>query len=175
MSGVRMHFWMLVAVLYGGVRWPRKYGHELHHAGVDEQQVGVVEDHRGAGHLGVTRLHEVIEEPLPDLVCLHCCRCLLSELMSLGALRPDHITGLHQVNVARKREVPPGDLLCRQPSTKLSRTDRRGLSRFRSTSTTLCQVPSSGLPASTGTRHRGRDSAGSTWSAPWPGEPCAWR
>ena len=26
MSGVRMHFWMLVAVAYGGVRCPRKYG-----------------------------------------------------------------------------------------------------------------------------------------------------
>ena len=45
--------------------------HELHHAGVDEQQIGVVEDHRGARHLGMARLHEVIEETLPDLVCLH--------------------------------------------------------------------------------------------------------
>src|SRR5207244_10718357 len=44
--------------------------HELHHARVDEQQVGVVKDHRGARHLGVARLHEVIEEALPDLVCL---------------------------------------------------------------------------------------------------------
>src|ERR1700739_5002270 len=45
--------------------------HELDHARVDEQQVGIVEDHRGAWHLGVTRFHEMIEEPLPDLVCLH--------------------------------------------------------------------------------------------------------
>ena len=26
MSGVRMHFWMLVARSQGGVRWPRKNG-----------------------------------------------------------------------------------------------------------------------------------------------------
>jgi hypothetical protein len=45
--------------------------HELHHAGVDEQQIGVIENHRGTRHLGMTRFHEVIEETLPDLVCLH--------------------------------------------------------------------------------------------------------
>ena len=45
--------------------------HELDHARVDEQQIGIVEDHRGAGHLGVTGVHEVIQEPLPDLMCLH--------------------------------------------------------------------------------------------------------
>ena len=45
--------------------------HELHHAGVDEQQVGVVENHRGTRYLGMARVHEMIEEPLPDLVCLH--------------------------------------------------------------------------------------------------------
>ena len=50
---------------------PEEERDELHHAGVDEQQVGVVEDHRGAGDLGVAGPHEVIEEPLPDLVCLH--------------------------------------------------------------------------------------------------------
>ena len=71
MSGVRMHFWMLVARFHGGGALAQEVGHELHHARVDEQQVGVVEDHRGAGHLGVARVHEVIEESLPDLVCLH--------------------------------------------------------------------------------------------------------
>ena len=45
--------------------------HKLHHAGVDEQQVGVVENHRSTRHLGMARVHEMIEEPLPDLVCLH--------------------------------------------------------------------------------------------------------
>ena len=44
---------------------------ERDHTGVDEQQVGVVEDDRCARHLGVARVHEVIEESLPDLVCLH--------------------------------------------------------------------------------------------------------
>ena len=48
-------------------------GHELHHAGVDEQQVGIVEDHRGTGHLGVTGADEMIQEPLPDLMGLHGC------------------------------------------------------------------------------------------------------
>ncbi len=67
--------------------------HELHHARVDEQQVGVVEDHRGAGHLGVARVHEVIEETLPDLVCLH---VLLSSLFSAlsATTRPHYSTGL---------------------------------------------------------------------------------
>ncbi len=62
-----------------------------------------------------------------------------------------------------------------QPATKLSRTLRRGLSRLRSTSTTLCQVPSSGSPSCTGRTTVGATIAGSTWSAPCPGEPCAWR
>ena len=35
----------------------------------------------------------------------------------------------------------------RQPATKLRRTCRRGLSRLRSTSTTLCHTPSSGSPS----------------------------
>ena len=71
MSGVRMHFWTLVAVVVRRRALPEEERHELHHARVDEQQVGVVEDHRGTRHLGVARLHEMIEEPLPDLVCLH--------------------------------------------------------------------------------------------------------
>ena len=44
---------------------------ELDHARVDEQQVGIVEDDRGAGHLGVTCINEVIQEPLSDLMGLH--------------------------------------------------------------------------------------------------------
>ena len=50
---------------------PQEVGHELDHARVDEQQVGVIEDHRGAGHLGVSCVDEVVGEPLPDLVGLH--------------------------------------------------------------------------------------------------------
>src|ERR1700727_2168346 len=53
-----------------------------------------------------------------------------------------------------------------QPSRNDNRTERRGLSRFKSTSTTLCQVPSSGSPASTGTLIDGAMIAGITWSAP---------
>ena len=61
------------------------------------------------------------------------------------------------------------------PARKLRRTVRRGLSRLVSTSTTLCQVPSAGSPARTGIVTDGATSTGSTWSAPWPGEPWAWR
>ena len=46
-------------------------GLERHHACVDEQQVGIVEDQRGTGHLGVSGLDEVIQESLPDLMRLH--------------------------------------------------------------------------------------------------------
>ena len=45
----------------------------------------------------------------------------------------------------------------RQPATKLRRTWRRGLSRLRSTSTTLCHTPSSGSPSCTGSTTRRRD------------------
>ena len=44
---------------------------ELHHARVDEEQGGVVEDQRRAGHLGVARGDEVLGEPVDDLVGLH--------------------------------------------------------------------------------------------------------
>ena len=60
------------------------------------------------------------------------------------------------------------------PARKLSRTCRTGLSPLVSTSTTLCQVPSWGLPSRTGTDSEGLTSAGSTWSAPCPGAPCRW-
>jgi hypothetical protein len=49
-----------------------------------------------------------------------------------------------------------------QPERKLSRTFRSGLSVFVSTSTTLCQVPSSGWPLSTGRVSDGEMKAGST-------------
>ena len=45
--------------------------HELDHAGVDEQKIRIVEDHRRAGHLGVSGVDEVIQETLPDLMGLH--------------------------------------------------------------------------------------------------------
>ena len=51
---------------------------------------------------------------------------------------------------------------CRHEPTKLNRTERRELSAFRSTSTTLCHVPSSGSPPCTGKVTEGATSAGST-------------
>ncbi len=45
---------------------------ERHHAGVDEEQVGIVEQQRGAGHLGVAGLDEVVQKTLPDFMRLHC-------------------------------------------------------------------------------------------------------
>ena len=53
----------------------QEVGHELDHARVDEQQVRVVEDHRRTGHLGVSGIDEVIQEPLPDLMGLHGSGC----------------------------------------------------------------------------------------------------
>lgn len=44
---------------------------ELDHARVDEQQVRVVEDQRGAGHLGMPGAHEMVQESPSDLVGLH--------------------------------------------------------------------------------------------------------
>jgi hypothetical protein len=49
-----------------------------------------------------------------------------------------------------------------QPERKLSRTFRSELSMFVSTSTTLCQVPSSGWPPNTGNVSDGDMKAGST-------------
>ena len=46
----------------------------------------------------------------------------------------------------RGKRPAPRDPWRTQALMKLSRTERRGLSRFRSTSTTLCHVPSSGSP-----------------------------
>ena len=80
--------------------------------------------------------------------------------------------------------IQPGDRLGRlgdggfQPpaaGTKLKRTCRRGLSTFRSTRTTDCHVPRATRPPSTGRVTDGLTRAGSTWSAPWPGDPWAWR
>ncbi len=158
---------MLVARSHGGVR-AEEVRDELHHAGVDEQEVRIVEDHRRAGHLGVARFHEVIEEALPDLVCLHVLAVLRDSWGCRGLL--DRITVPARVHGHKRNERHPR-LVPAQPLTKLNRTERRGLSRFRSTSTTLCQVPSIGSPPCTGTVTDGATMAGSTWSAPWPGEP----
>ena len=150
--------------------------HELHHARVDEQQVGVVEDHRGAGHLGVARLHEMIEETLPDLVCLHV-------PMSSWFFYLDRTTVPVCVAVLESQRMGAADgagyaldvAASAAPAISSSRTDRRGLSRLRSTSTTLCQVPSSGSPALHRHRHRRRHQRRHDVVGPWPGEPWAWR
>ena len=44
---------------------------ERHHARVDEQQVGVVQDQRGTGNLRVAQIGEVLDEALADLMRLH--------------------------------------------------------------------------------------------------------
>jgi hypothetical protein len=62
-----------------------------------------------------------------------------------------------------------------QPLTKLSKTRRVELSAFGSSSAIDCHVPSCNSPATTGTVTLGATISGSTWSAPWPREPCAWR
>ena len=49
-----------------------------------------------------------------------------------------------------------------QPGRKLSRSDRSGLSRLRSTSTTDCQVPSANRPEITGIVMLGATNAGRT-------------
>src|ERR1700738_1270288 len=87
----------------------------------------------------MARLHEMIEETLPDLVCLH---VLLSLLFGLY-LRLFDRTTLPVAFVALKSQRTGAASRASQAATKLSRTVRRGLSRFRSTSTTLCHVPSS--------------------------------
>ena len=50
---------------------PQEIGDELHHAGVDEQQVGVVENQRRARHGRVPGLDEVVGKASVDLVGLH--------------------------------------------------------------------------------------------------------
>ena len=58
---------------------------------------------------------------------------------------------------------------------KLSRTVRSGLSTLVSTRQIDCHVPSCSWPPTTGTVMDGAMNAGSTWSRPWPGEPCRCR
>jgi hypothetical protein len=52
---------------------PEEVGHERHHAGVDEQQVGIVEQQRGARDDGVVALLEVRDESAADLSGVHGC------------------------------------------------------------------------------------------------------
>ena len=44
---------------------------EGHHARVNEKQVRVIQDQRGAGDNLVTRIDEVLGKPFPDLMSLH--------------------------------------------------------------------------------------------------------
>jgi hypothetical protein len=52
MSGVRMHFCTLVARLYGGVRWPRKYGTNCTMPALMNSRFG--SSMAGSGALGTT-------------------------------------------------------------------------------------------------------------------------
>ena len=65
--------------------------------------------------------------------------------------------------------------LARQPARNDSRTRRTLFSRFGSTSTTLCHVPRTRRPSSTGRVSDGETNTGSRWSPPCPTDPCAWR
>ena len=127
---------MLVAVSYGGVRWPRKNGTNWTMPALTEQQVG---SSRTTDALGtsVWPAFKVIEEPL-----LISCVCTSSLPWILLIDRPT---------------LP----FCWSTPTKLRRTERQGLSLFRSTSTIDCQVPSNGRPACTGTVTDGATMAGS--------------
>src|SRR5664279_2126046 len=75
------------ALLHAGRTRPRRglladeVGHELHHAGDDEEQVRVVEGQRQAGHDGVAARLEVAQEALAHLRGLH-----LSSLLPCVAL-----------------------------------------------------------------------------------------
>jgi len=62
-----------------------------------------------------------------------------------------------------------------QPFRKVSRTRRVLLSWFVSITTTLCHVPRSRRPSSTGMESDGGTSTGSRWSRPWPRAPCRCR
>jgi hypothetical protein len=79
---------------------------------------------------------------------------------------------------ARSQESGVGTVVVRwirhecHPWRNVNRTLRSGLSAFVSTSTRLCQVPSAGLPANTGTVSDGDTKAGRRWSRPCPVLPC---
>src|ERR1700712_4007700 len=51
MSGVRMHFWMLVARVQGGVCWPTKYGTNCTMPALTNNRLG---SSNGSGTLGTT-------------------------------------------------------------------------------------------------------------------------
>ena len=100
----------------------------------------------------------------------HCCALLLGHCPAA----PTSATDLRQfyrfvtfINTSKHLLAPSTRRDLRiQPERKLSRTLRFGLSRFRSTSTRLCQVPSDGSPATTGMVTEGLTRAGRTWSRP---------
>src|SRR5258708_6566783 len=87
-------------------RWaqlPDEVGHELHHAGIDEQQVGVVERKWRTGHDGMAVPFEMFEETTTNVGGLHrylsvrSCRgdyvCLLINLTE-GAVEPGSVAQL---------------------------------------------------------------------------------
>ena len=93
--------------------------HELHHAGVDEQQVRVVERQRGARHHGVAVGLEVREKAPPDLGRAHG-GCSLSCLaIRLAALRARTVrrsrAAVSQCVVAAGGCARPAGPRCRSP------------------------------------------------------------
>jgi hypothetical protein len=86
----------------------------------------------------------------------------------------EYIAGAGVLLVAVVATAPASPTGAAQPDSSDSRTVRRGLSPFMSTTTTRCQVPRRMRPSATGMHSDGATSAGRRWSAPWPRAPWAW-
>ena len=99
-------------------------GLERHHAGVDEQQVGVVEQQRRRRHRGVAGPLEVGHEPAADLGGVH--QLLLSSVwvvsrvrLELGSPMGHHAEPLPQLGFAVGRAL--GDLVAEHPGAEEQR------------------------------------------------------
>ena len=55
----------------GRVLLAQEIGLKRNHAGINEKQVRVIQDQRGAWYCLVTRIDEVLGKPFPDLMSLH--------------------------------------------------------------------------------------------------------
>ena len=80
----------------------------------------------------------------------------------LGAVGVERFSAMHLISDLTVGEYAGYQAVRAHPSRKDNRTERRGLSRFRSTKTTLCQVPSCSSPPCTGSVTDGATMAGST-------------
>src|SRR6185312_10188970 len=105
----------------------------------------------------MARLHEVIEETLPDLVCLHVPAA--SSLWIVPKLpttiRPHYSTGLGS------RTKKSTNRRCAVDKAQPDCAPR--VVPFKSPGRSLCHETSSGSPSCTGTVTEGATRAGSTW------------